>query len=137
MPKSPRRILSGDFGGEKCWDPDTALLHQAATLIAQQHAGTVEEFYLDYYGKRHHAPLAIHTPQLRRGMGITVVSSTGELTFVGDSWGVQSMYQQIQQELLQTYVSLSTMQALQQMGYSTQALDGEQGYVVIQGVSHA
>ncbi len=117
--------------------PDTALLHQATTLVAQQHAGTVEQFYLDYYGKRHSAPLAIHIPQLRRGMGITVDETTGELTFVGDSWGVQSMYQQIQQELLQTYVSLATIQALQQMGYSTQALDGEQGQVVIQGVSHA
>ncbi len=117
--------------------PDTALLHQATTLVAQQHQGTVETFYLDYYGQRHDTPLAIYTPQLRRGMGITIDEATGELTIVGDSWGVQSMYQQVQQELLQTYVSLATMQALQQMGYSTQALDGEQGQVVIQGVTYA
>ncbi|HYU77184.1 MAG TPA: hypothetical protein VEL31_31325 [Ktedonobacteraceae bacterium] len=117
--------------------PDTALLHQAATLVAQQHAGTLETFYLDYYGKRHSAPLAIHIPELRRGIGIKVDETTGELTFVGDSWGVVAMYQQVQQEILQTYVSLATMQALQQMGYSTQALDGEQGQVVIQGVTYA
>ncbi len=117
--------------------PDTALLHQATTLVAQQHAGTVEPFYLDYYGQRHDALLAIHLPELRRGMGITVDEATGALTFVGDSWGVQSAYQQIQQELLQTYVSLATMQALQSMGYSTQALDGEHGQVVIQGVAYA
>jgi len=117
--------------------PDMALLHQAATLLAQQHAGTLETFYLDYYGKRHHAPLAIHIPELRRGMGITVDETTGELTFVGDSWGVVAMYQQIQQELLQTYVSLATMQALQALGYTTQALDGEHGQVVISGVSYA
>jgi hypothetical protein len=58
---------------------------------------------------------------------------------VGDSWGVQRSYEHLQQEILQMYVSLATMQALQAMGYSSQALEGEvgTGQVVIQGVSYA
>jgi hypothetical protein len=119
--------------------PDQALLSQAVNLVSQQHGGTVDAFYLDYYGKRHPIPLAVFTPQLRRGIGITVNETTGELTFVGDAWGVQGMYQQVQQEVLQMYVSLATMQALQTMGYSSQAIEGQPGtgQVVIQGVSYA
>ena len=119
-------------------NPDQALLRQAVTLVAGQHAGTVETFYLDYYGKRHAAPLAIFTPQLKRGIGMKIDETTGELTFIGDSWSVQTMYSQIQQEVLQMYVSLATMQALQAMGYTAQAVEGTQaGQVVIQGVSYA
>src|SRR5579859_559287 len=89
--------------------PDPTLLSQAAALVAQTHAGTVETFYIDYYGGRHQVSLAIHTPELSRGIGIKV-SDTGLLTFVGDSWAVKQMYEQIQQELIQSYVSLATMQ---------------------------
>ena|SRR6266700_689299 len=119
-------------------NPDQALLRQAVTLVAGQHGGTVETFYLDYYGKRHPALLAIHTPQLKRGIGILINETTGELTFIGDSWSVQTMYNQVQQEVVQAYVSLATMQALQAMGYTAQAIEGQQaGQVVIQGVSYA
>src|SRR6266498_5870347 len=92
--------------------PDAELLRQAATLVAQRHGGTIETFYLDYYGKRYNAPLAVFTPELRHGIGITVDEATGELTFVGDPWGVKVAFEQIQQELLQPYVSLATIQVL-------------------------
>lgn len=119
--------------------PNQQLLQQAVSLVARQHQGTVEAWYQDYYGEQHEVPLAIVAPRLRRGIGITVNAKTGELTFIGDSWGVEQLYQQVQQEVVQMYVSLATMQALQAMGYSSQALEGEAGtgQVVIQGVSHA
>ena len=119
--------------------PNQQMLQQAVTLVAASHQGTVEAWYQDYYGAQHEVPLAIVTPRLRRGIGITVNTKTGELTFIGDSWGVEQLYQQVQQEVMQMYVSLATMQALQAMGYSSQALEGEAGtgQVVIQGVSHA
>lgn len=119
--------------------PNQQLLQQAVSLVAEQHKGRIEACYQDYYGDRHEVPLAIVAPRLRRGIGITVNAKTGELTFIGDSWGVEQLYQQVQQEVVQMYVSLATMQALQAMGYSSQALEGEvgTGQVVIQGVSHA
>ncbi len=39
--------------------PDAELLRQAATLVAQRHGGTIETFYLDYYGKRYNAPRSV------------------------------------------------------------------------------
>lgn len=117
--------------------PNQQLLQQAAALVAEQHQGTVEAWYQDYYGEQHEVPLAIVAPRLRRGIGITVNAKTGELTFIGDSWRVEQHYAQVQQEVVQMYVSLATMQALQAMGYSSQALESQAGQVVIQGVSHA
>src|SRR6266496_1957297 len=93
--------------------PDGEVLRQAAILVAQQHGGTVESFYLDYYGKRHpvSSQLAVFTPKLSRGIGLVVKEDTGELVFEGDPWAVQTLFAQIQQEIIQTYVSLATMQA--------------------------
>ena len=119
--------------------PDLAVLRQAVEVVANQHSGTVESFYLDFYGKRHetNSQLALLTPQLPRGVGL-VITDIGELAFEGDPWSVQSLFQQMQQEIVQTYVSLATIQALQAMGYTAQALDGEiSGQVVIQGVTYA
>ena len=119
--------------------PDLALLRQAVSLVAQQHQGTVEAFYLDYYGKQHPvaSSLALFTEQLKRGIGI-VITDAGEVTFVGDPWAVQSLFEQVQREIVQMYVSLATMAALQEMGYSAQALEGAAaGQVVIQGVAYA
>ncbi len=118
--------------------PDLAVLRQAVELVAQQHQGTLENFYLDYYGKRHKVPsgLALFTPELRRGIGL-VVAASGELSFVGDPWAVQSIFAQVQQEIVQMYVSLATMQALWAMGYTAEALDGTEGQVVVRGVIYA
>jgi len=118
--------------------PDLAVLRQAVELVAGQHQGTIEPFYLDYYGKRHEvaSQLALFTPALKRGLGV-VVRETGELVFEGDPWAVQALFQQLQQEIVQTYVSACTKQALEAMGYSTQALDGEHGQIVIRGVAYA
>src|SRR5713226_8140677 len=118
--------------------PDLAVLRQAVDLVAQQHQGTVENFYVDYYGKRHPVAsgLALFMPGLPRGIGLTITQS-GELAFTGDPWAVQRLFEEVQQEIVQMYVSFATMQALQAMGYTTQAQDGLAGQVVIQGVSYA
>jgi hypothetical protein len=58
------------------------------------------------------------------------------LSFKGDPWAVHEEFSRLQQELVQTYVSLATMAALQQMGYSAEASQEEQ-QVVIRGVAYA
>jgi hypothetical protein len=118
--------------------PDLAVLRQAVELVASQRQGTVENFYVDYYGKRHPvvSGLALFMPDLPRGIGLTI-NQEGSLTFTGDPWAVQRIFEEVQQEVVQMYVSLATMQALQTLGYSTQAQDGLAGQVVIQGVSYA
>lgn len=118
--------------------PDLALLRQAVEVVAAQHQGSVQEAYEDFYGKKQKvaSKLALYTKELHRGIGL-VIKHNGELVFKGDPYGVRDLYAQVQQEIVQTYVSLATMQALQAMGYSVQAEEGTNGQVVLQGVSYA
>lgn len=55
-----------------------------------------------------------------RGIGIEI-DGQGTLSFKGDPWAVQEEFTQLKQEIIQTYVSLATMAALQQMGYTAEA----------------
>ncbi len=116
-------------------NPDSALLSQAVELVAQQHSGgRVTDYYLSFSGQHQPARLSIITDDLHRGMGI-LVKKTGELTFKGDYWGRQTLAESLQQQILQTYVSLATMQSLRQMGYEASAEDGEEGQVILTGVN--
>lgn len=120
-------------------NPNMQLLAQAVELVCQQHeGGEIRDHYVDYYRKPHTVStgLAIYTSELFRGIGVEVAQS-GELTFVGDPWAVNTLFAQIQQEVVQSYVALASMQALQSLGYSTQAINGENRELVIQGVQYA
>ncbi len=116
-------------------NPNGALLRQAVQVVAQQHdGGRVVDHYLTYAGKRVASRLAIFTDVIHRGIGI-IVKETGELTFIGDPFMYETQAEAVQQQIIQTYVSLATMQALQQMGYQTTAEDGEEGQMCLTGVS--
>jgi hypothetical protein len=116
-------------------NPDIALLRQAAELVAQQHSGgRVADHYLTYYGDRKSTTLAIFTRTMHRGIGI-IVKSNGELVFEGDPFMVEEQFEGIQQQLVQTYVSLATMQALQMMGYQTTVEEGQEGQLILTGVN--
>jgi hypothetical protein len=116
-------------------NPNTLLLRQAVELVAKQHSGgRLADHYLTYRGKRVVARLALFTDDIHRGFAI-VVKETGELSFIGDPFLYEEEAEAVQQQIVQTYVSLATMQALQQMGYQTTAEDGEEGQVVLTGVS--
>lgn len=118
--------------------PDLALLRQAAEIVAGAHeGGHVEDHILDY-GRRRQAissGLAVFTKQVFRGIGIEI-DEAGMLSFKGDPWAVHAEFSRLQQELVQTYVSLATMAALRQMGYSAEASQEEQ-QMVIRGVAYA
>jgi hypothetical protein len=122
----------------KIQNPDVALLRQALEVVASAHeGGHVEDHILDY-GRRRQAissGLAVFTGRVFRGIGIEI-DEAGTLSFRGDPWNVRDEFTQLQQEIVQTYVSLATMQALQQMGYSAAASQEEQ-QVVIRGVAYA
>ena len=119
-------------------NPDQTLLRQAVELVAQANQGTVKDHYLSYRGKKQqvNTNLAIFTPRLQRGIGIRL-GENGELRVVGDPFMVEELFKQVQQQIVQMYVSLASIRALQEMGYQTQAQDSEEGRVVIQGVSYA
>lgn len=117
--------------------PDLALLRQAAEIVAGTHEGGHVEDHILNYGRRRQAVssgLAVFTGRVFRGIGIEI-DEAGMLSFKGDPWAVQQEFTRIQQEIVQTYVSLATMQALQQMGYVAEASQEEQ-QVVIRGVAY-
>lgn len=120
-------------------NPNRQLLAQAVNLVAQQHNGSVQTSYRDWYRHEHEVStgLVIVTDHLFRGVGVEIDQETGALTFVGDPWGVNDLFEQVQQEVVQVYVALASMQALQSLGYQTQATDGQNREVMIQGVSYA
>src|SRR6266568_695564 len=103
-------------------NPNRQLLTQAVQLVAQQHQGEIRNQYKGYFGQTYDVStgLVIYTQELHRGIGVDV-KSTGELTFVGDPFYVEALFEQVQQEVVQMYVALASMQALQQLGYTTQA----------------
>src|SRR5947207_2209883 len=78
-------------------NPNAELLGQAVQLVAQQHQGDIRTQYTDWYRRQHDVStgLALYTPELFRGIGVEV-APTGELTFVGDPWGVDQLFQQVQ-----------------------------------------
>ena len=117
-------------------NPNVALLQQAVELVAHQHVGgRLSNHYFTYGRQRVSARLALFTSVIHRGIGI-IVKDSGQLAFKGDPYGYEAEAATVQQQIVQTYVSLATMQALQQMGYQTTAEDGEEGQVHLTGVSH-
>ncbi len=97
--------------------PDLALLRQAVEIVAGAHeGGHVEDHILDYRRRRQaiSSSLAVFTGHVFRGIGIEI-DEAGTLSFKGDPWAVQAEFTQLQQEIIQTYVSLATMAALRQM----------------------
>ncbi len=122
----------------KIQNPDLALLRQALEIVADAHGGgRVEAHILDFGGRPQQIStgLALFTQRVHRGLGIELTNE-GMLSFKGDPWKVQGEFSLLQQEIIQTYVSLATMQALQAMGYTAEA-NQEASQVVIRGVAYA
>lgn len=122
----------------KIQNPDAALLRQTLEIVAGAHTGGRVDDHILNFGRRRQpisSGLAVFTGRVFRGIGIEI-DETGALSFKGDPWAVQEEFDQLQQEIVQTYVSLATMQALQAMGYTADASQGD-AQVVIRGVAYA
>jgi hypothetical protein len=118
--------------------PDLVLLHQAFEIVAGAHEGGRVEDHILNFGRRRQpldSGLAIFTERVFRGIGIEMAEE-GTLSFKGDPWGVEEEFTHLQHEVIQTYVSLATMAALRQMGYTAEASQ-EDAQMVIRGVTYA
>ena len=119
-------------------NPNLDLLRQTLEIVAGAHeGGHVEDHILDYGRRRQpiSSGLAVFTGRVFRGIGIEI-DEAGMLSFKGDPWQVQEAFNLLQQQIVQTYVSLATMAALRQMGYTAEASQEEQ-QVVIRGYVYA
>jgi len=119
-------------------NPNLALLGETLQIVAGAHeGGRVENHILDFGMRRRqvNTHLAVFTKQITRGIGIELTPE-GEMQFTGDPWMVDTDFALLQQEIVQTYVSLAMMRALEQMGYTSEASQVEQ-QVVIRGATYA
>jgi len=119
-------------------NPNLDLLGEALQIVAGAHeGGRVDDHILNYSRRPQevNTHLAVYTRRLQRGIGIELTPE-GAMQFTGDPWMVETEFEQIQQEIVQTYISLATMQALKAMGYTVEASQVEQ-QVIIRGVTYA
>lgn len=119
-------------------NPNLILLGETLQIVAGAHeGGRVANHILDYgnHRRRVNTKLAVFTGRVHRGIGIEVTAE-GAMEFKGDPFMVEEEYEQLQSEIVQTYVSLATMKALEQMGYTSEASQVER-QVVIRGVTYA
>jgi len=112
----------------KIKNPNPQLVNQVMQALAQQLNAQllVNQSYRDRYVTVE-ADYILVLPN-GRAIGVNV----GEvLKIVGDSYGWRSQYQQLQQQIVQTYVHFALLQQLQQMGYQlTNVQQLENGAIV-------
>ena len=118
--------------------PNIALLRRAVAIVAQLHeGGRVSDTYQNFSRRPQIVAtgIALYTDQMSRGIGLDI--ENGYLKFVGDPWEVEDLFQQVQDEIKQTYVSLALVEALNQMGCETALDENEHGHLVVRGTLNA
>ena len=115
-------------------NPNPQLVHQVMQALAQQLNAQllVNQSYEDKYVTVE-ADYILVLPN-GRAIGVNV----GEvLKIVGDSYGWQSQYRQLRQQIVQTYVHFALLQQLQKMGYQlTNVQQLENGAIVGEVIRH-
>ena len=118
----------------KIKNPNPQLVHQVMQALAQQLNAQllVNQSYRDAYVDIK-ADYILVLPN-GRGIGVRV----GEvLKIVGDPYGWESQYYQLEQQIVQTYVHFALLQQLQKMGYQlTNVQQLENGAIVGEVVKH-
>jgi hypothetical protein len=113
--------------------PDRDLLAQVCTIVAGQHpGGRVADHYLSWRMVQQptNSGLAIFATGMKRGIGL-VIEASGELAFEGDAYGAWAIYEEVKAEIKQTYVSLATARAMQELHWTTQVEEEEGGVLVV------
>ena len=87
---------------------------------------------VDYYGKKRKVPLGIKTPQIPRGVGISI-DSRGDVQCEADEWQAKGKIQNLKNLLVQTYTSLAIDISLRNLGYNvSQQKQGDKVYIYAQ-----
>jgi len=115
-------------------NPNRQLVQQVMQALAQQLNAQllVNQSYRDAYVDIE-ADFILVLPN-RRGIGVVCGES---LEIVGDSYGWGKQFNQLRQQIVQTYVHFALLQQLQKMGYQlTNVQQLENGAIVGEVVKH-
>ena len=128
--------------------PFIALLRQAVMMVAREQGGSVEAYYLDYAHNRHatNTGLALFLPRqanrsrsqaLERGLGLSIDETTGILTFIGDPYRVEELYEAMQRQIVQKYAALAYAASMRLEHYQHIAVRAVQEHLVVSGEIYA
>jgi len=112
----------------KIVNPNKQLVHQVMQALAQLHNAQllINQSYRDRYVTVE-ADYILVLPN-KRAIGVVCRDS---LEIVGDSYGWEKQFNQLRQQIVQTYVHFALLQQLQQMGYQlTNVQQLENGAIV-------
>jgi len=119
----------------KIANPNRQLVSQVMQALAQQL--NAQLLVNTTYEDRYVTVKADYILVLPNGRAIGV-NVSDVLKIVGDSYGWRSQYQQLQQQIVQTYVHFALLQQLQHMGYQlTNVQQLENGAVVGEVIKYA
>jgi hypothetical protein len=98
------------------------ILQEALELICQAKPGIeISKSYQDYYGHATTVDVGIRTKSMPRGLGLKFrgKNANEELKFVGDDYGVQKEYSELQKLIVSTYQVIAVRKALGQLNYTS------------------
>jgi hypothetical protein len=118
---------------------DIDLFKLTLDLVAEECHGSSSDTIKDFYGHDVHQSEgetlvgAVKTTDVERGIGAII--KDGKLQFIGDKWGYERAYSQLQKSIENTYTKLAIVKAFKSMGYDTVLQSLDDGSILIRGVS--
>ncbi len=108
-------------------DPTWRMLRAAIEAAAQDLGGTIGNYILDYYNNVRSCDFAVITPEFKRGVGIRVSRTTGEVRFLFDPYGdTRGVAKLICDRITQNYTTLAVAKALRELNYDVEVTAGDQ-----------
>ena len=120
-------------------DPGWDILNDAVLATAEEFNLDVSHSIKDYYGRSIACDWGLTGSLFPRGLGIKVDRTTGEVTFIADTYGgFERSAGEIKERLMQNYSTLCVTRALRELNYSVevdeQAHPVEGKKVLVKGV---
>ncbi|MHB8928100.1 MAG: hypothetical protein ACYC9Q_10670 [Bacillota bacterium] len=107
--------------------PTWKMLRTAIEAAAEDLGGTIGDSIIDYYNNRRYCDFAVSTPEFRRGVGIRVSRTNGEVRFVYDPYGdTKGAAKAIGDRVTQSYTTLAVARALKELNYDVEVTSGDQ-----------
>ena len=108
-------------------DPTWKMLRAAIEAAAQDLGGEVGHVILDYYNNQRYVDFAVTTPEFRRGVGVRVSRTSGDVRFVFDPYGdSKGVGKSICDRITQNYTTLAVARALKELQYDVEVTSGDQ-----------
>jgi hypothetical protein len=117
LPPSQLVSVDANIKGSPCQE----ILRLACDKAARDHRGVVSQTYRDNRGQVHHCLLAVETSDFPQGIGLQL-QRDGRITFCYDAYaGDKEVAEAICRQIRQTYVTITLLRSLQQVGFDLEA----------------